>query len=138
MHENDLTALTVDIVSSFVAANVLPPEGVAELIHSVHAALAAIESGKLTVAAEPQVERRTPAQIRKSIQPDHLISFIDGKSYRTLRRHLAANGHTPNSYRERFGLPTDYPLVAPAYSRERSEMAKALGLGRRRPTSRTS
>ena len=71
------------------------------------------------------------AQVRKSITSDALISFEDGKPYRTLRLHLASRGLTPESYREKWGLPDDYPMVAPGYSAVRSQMAKDFGLGRR-------
>jgi predicted transcriptional regulator len=73
----------------------------------------------------------TRAQIRKSIRPEALISFEDGKSYKTLRRHLSTRGLTPEQYIQKWGLPTDYPMVAPNYSAARSELAKSLGLGQR-------
>ncbi|RYE95881.1 MAG: transcriptional regulator, partial [Oxalobacteraceae bacterium] len=69
---------------------------------------------------------------RKSLaSPDHIISMIDGKPYKTLRRHLATNGMTPVEYRERYGLKADYPMVAPTYSEARRTMAKSIGLGRK-------
>jgi predicted transcriptional regulator len=74
----------------------------------------------------------TAQEIEKSILPDKLISFEDGRTYKILRRHLASRGLNPVSYREKWGLPDDYPMVAPRYSEERSEMAKAFGLGRGR------
>jgi predicted transcriptional regulator len=73
----------------------------------------------------------TLAQIRKSITPDVLMSFEDGRPYKTLRRHLAVRGLTPEQYREKWGLPSDYPMVSPNYSETRSRMAKQLGLGGR-------
>jgi predicted transcriptional regulator len=73
----------------------------------------------------------TRAQIRKSITPDALVSFEDGKAYKTLRRHLATRGLTPAEYRDKWGLPGDYPMVAPSYSAARSALAKQLGLGQR-------
>ena len=81
-----------------------------------------------TQTSEP-ASKATAAQIRKSITPDALISFIDGKSYKTLKRHLPTHGTTVDEYKARFGLPKDYPTTAPAYSEARSAMAKALGLG---------
>lgn len=77
----------------------------------------------------PALRRLTPAQVRKSITPEALISFEDGKRYKTLRRHLAVKGLTPEQYREKWGLPHDYPMVAATYSAARSEMAKSIGLG---------
>ncbi len=71
----------------------------------------------------------SPAEIRKSVRPDGLVSFLDGRSYKTLKRHLTAYVLTPERYRERFGLPADYPLVAAGYAAQRSALAKAIGLG---------
>ncbi len=73
----------------------------------------------------------TPAQIRKSIQQDGLVSFIDGKSYQTLKRHLGKHGLDMPAYRQRYGLPADYPSTAPGYSERRSALARSLGLGRK-------
>jgi len=127
------TQLTADIVSAYVAQNRLSPFEIEALIRSVHATLANL--GKDTPEPEP-VEKPTAVQIKKSIRPDALISFIDGKPYRLLRRHLRTHGLTPEEYRARFGLPADYPLTAPEYAARRSEFAKASGLGvrtRRKP-----
>ena len=79
----------------------------------------------------PQVDRPTAAQIKKSIRPEALISFEDGKPYRTLKRHLTRLGMTPAEYREKWGLASDYPMVAPDYSARRSELAKQLGFGQK-------
>ena len=81
-----------------------------------------------------EVEKPTAAEIRKSITPDALISFIDGKPYKTLKRHLTGHGLDPQSYRLRYSLPADYPMVAANYATKRSELAKSLGLGRTRPS----
>ncbi len=83
----------------------------------------------MAVTEETAAPTLSAAQIRKSVQHDRLISFIDGKAYKTLKRHLTANGLTPEAYREKFGLPVDYPMVAAAYSERRSSLAKAHGLG---------
>ncbi|SFM89788.1 ROS/MUCR transcriptional regulator protein [Methylobacterium pseudosasicola] len=79
--------------------------------------------------ASSNVEKPTPAQVRRSVQQDGIVSFIDGQAYRTLKRHLTAKGLSPQSYRERYGLPADYPMVAPSYAERRSALAKAIGLG---------
>jgi predicted transcriptional regulator len=89
-----------------------------------------LASGAAQAPAAAEIEKPTASQIRKSITPDALISFIDGKAYKTLKRHLSANGFDPHSYRERYGLPRDYPLVVPSYAAQRSELARAIGLGR--------
>lgn len=92
-------------------------------------------------AAEPSASmqsRATPAQIRKSVTPAALLSFEDGRPYKTLRRHLATRGLSPEQYREKWGLPKDYPMVSPDYSARRSELAKSLRLGSRREASETN
>lgn len=126
----DYTALTAQIVSAYVSNNAVRPADLPALLSSVHTALSGLRHGGATAAAP--AEKLTPAQIRKSIKPDALISFIDGKPYKTLKRHLSANGITFDEYRERFGLPRDYPSVAASYSETRSALAKSLGLGQRR------
>lgn len=119
---------TVDVVAAYVANNSLPPTELPSLIASIHEALNSIAAGPST-AAEDTVDRPTPAQIRKSIRPDGLVSFIDGKSYKTLKRHLTKHGLDPQAYRERYGLPADYPTTSANYSAQRSALAKSLGLG---------
>jgi predicted transcriptional regulator len=89
-------------------------------------------SGAPAAAVTETADKPTPAQIRKSVTPDALISFIDGKPYKTLKRHLSRNGLTIEQYRERFGLPRDYPSTAASYSAQRSELARSLGLGQQR------
>jgi len=117
-----------DVVVAYVAHNHVAIADLPALIDKVHAALVALAVGRASPAEEP-APAITAAQIRKSVQHDRLISFIDGRSYKTLKRHLTANGLTPETYRERFGLPADYPMVAAAYSERRSSLAKANGLG---------
>ncbi|MGU3668414.1 MucR family transcriptional regulator [Methylobacterium sp. A49B] len=128
--QSDLVALTADIVSAYVSNNRVPPAEMPALLSSVHAAVAGL--GSLPAPAEVGPEKPTPAQIRKSIKPDGLISFIDGKPYKTLKRHLTGNGLTMDEYRERYGLPRDYPSTAASYSEQRSALAKSLGLGQQR------
>jgi predicted transcriptional regulator len=126
----DHIELTAEIVSAYVSNNPVRPADMAELIASTHAALSGL--GQATAAAAPAVEKLTPAQIRKSVTPDAIISFIDGKPYKTLKRHLNGNGMTIEQYRERYGLPRDYPSTAANYSAQRSALAKNLGLGQQR------
>ena len=126
----DYTDLTTNLVSAYVSNNRVPPAELPALIASMHAALAGLRRG--SVAATPAVEKPTPAQIRKSITPDALISFLDGKPYKTLKRHLTGNGMTIEEYRGRYGLPWDYPSTAASYSASRSALAKSLGLGQQR------
>ena len=119
---------TVEIVSAYLAQNRLAPEDVPNLIQNVHASLTGLGGGA-DVSSEIDVERPTTAQIRKSITPDSLISFEDGKSYKTLKRHLSTRGLTPDDYRSKWGLPHDYPIVSSNYSAARSALAKQMGLG---------
>lgn len=124
----DLVDLTADLVAAYVSNNRVPPGEMPALLASVHAAVSGLGRGQ---PEEKPDEKATPAQIRKSIKPDGLISFIDGKSYKTLKRHLTKHGITMEQYRERFGLPRDYPSTAASYSEQRSKLALALGLGNR-------
>ncbi|MBP1183034.1 putative transcriptional regulator [Methylobacterium sp. PvR107] len=97
----------------------------------MHAAISGLASGGISDATASAFEVKKPGavQIRKSVQDDGITSFIDGKIYKTLKRHLSAHGLDPRSYRERFDLPSDYPMVAPSYAERRSALAKAIGLG---------
>nr|WP_276082314.1 MucR family transcriptional regulator [Methylobacterium sp. GC_Met_2] len=122
-----------DIVAAYVSNNPVPAAELPALIARVHGAIAGLVSGTLTVetgtAAQPDIDRPSAAQIRKSVRPDGIVSFIDGKTYKTLKRHLTSHGLDPRAYRDRYGLPADYPMVAPAYAEQRSALAKAIGLG---------
>jgi predicted transcriptional regulator len=122
-----MIGLTADVVAAFVGNNPVAVADLPGLIKIVHAALSGAEAPALVATEE--VVKPTTAQIRKSITSDALISFIDGKPYKTLKRHLTTHGMTVVEYKAKFGLPNDYPTTAPAYSEARSAMAKALGLG---------
>ena len=121
--------LAADIVSAFVSNNAVPSAELPELIASVHSALAKVANGQTEKPAEAPVP---PVSIKKSITPDFLISLEDGRRYKSLKRHLKGRGLTPEQYREKWGLPRDYPMVAPNYAKQRSDLAKALGLGQLR------
>ncbi|AIQ87830.1 MULTISPECIES: MucR family transcriptional regulator [Methylobacterium] len=122
--------LTVDIVAAYVSNNSVPASELPGLIGGIHAALSGLTTQSR--AANSPVEKMSPSQIRKSVTADHIISFEDGKPYKTLRRHLTLRGLTPEAYREKWGLPRDYPMTAASYSAQRSELARALGLGQQR------
>lgn len=108
-------------------------EDVPSFLKSMHDAVAGLSAPDVAAEADEPSQEFTPAvSVRKSLaSPDFIISLIDGKSYKTLRRHLATNGLTPDEYRERYGLKRDYPMVAANYSESRRAMAKKIGLGRK-------
>ena len=122
--------MTADLVSAFVSNNNVPVAELPALIASVHAALAALGNEAPAEPAGP--EKPTAAQVKKSITPDALISFIDGKAYKTLKRHLTGHGLTIEGYRARYGLSSDYPSTSASYSAQRSQLARTLGLGLQR------
>lgn len=123
-----LIQLTADIVSAHVSNNNVAVGDVAGMVEKVYAALAELGSPQ----PEPQPEKPKGAvSMRASIKPDHLVSMIDGKPYKMLRRHISLHGYTPESYRETFGLPKDYPMVAANYAEQRRALAHKIGLGRK-------
>lgn len=132
---NRLLELTATITAAYLENNRANPDELPQLIRSVHQSLKTAEEPQ----AEPgdQVERPTPAQIRKSITRDAIISFEDGRPYKSMKRSLARLGMTPADYREKWGLPHDYPMVAPSYSAQRSALAKQLGLGQKGAAARS-
>jgi predicted transcriptional regulator len=127
-------SLSADIVAAYVTHNSVPPGGLPALIESVHSALTNLGA----VEAVPKAEVLEPAvPIRKSITPSFLICLDDGRKLKTLKRHLANLGMTPDQYRTKWSLPKDYPMVAPDYAATRSALAKKLGLGQLRKDSST-
>jgi predicted transcriptional regulator len=126
--ETTIIQLTAEIVANYVANNPVAVNELPALIQTISQTLSTL--GEAAPAAEPHSQKATAAQIRKSIKSDGLISFIDGRPYKTLKRHLSKHGLTVAEYKEKFGLPKDYPTTAADYSAKRSEMAKSLGLGR--------
>ena len=126
---SSLAELTGEIVSAYVTKNSVPAAELPKLIEGVHAALNTLQTGAQVAMLEADIKKPRAAQISKSVQPDGLVSFIDGRSYKTLKRHLTKHGFDPRSYRERYGLPADYPMVAQSYAERRSALAKAIGLG---------
>lgn len=127
----NLTEMTTDIVSAYLSQNKVDPAHVGSLILGIHAALKGL--GDLALEPETIVEKPSAGQVRKSISDTGLISFLNGRTYQSLKRHLTTRGMTPQSYRARFGLASTYPMVAPAYAARRSALAKAMGLGGRKP-----
>ena len=124
----NLAELTVDMVSAYVSNNTVASSDLPDFIHSVYAAVLGLSAP----LASP-VEKPVPAvSIKKSVTPDYIISLEDGRQFKSLKRHLSGRGMTPAEYRAKWGLPADYPMVAPNYSAQRSELAKTLGLGQQR------
>jgi len=122
--------LAAEIVAAFVSHNSLPVAELPSLIASVDATLRRLGTG---VAASAPAEKLEPAvPVRKSIAPDFLICLDDGKKFKSLRRHLATLGMTPDQYRAKWNLPASYPMVAPNYAAQRSALAKSMGLGQSR------
>ena len=130
---NELWISTIDqasgIVAAYVANNSVPVSELPSLIWSVHGAIARLASGNTPADITSEVRKPTPTEIRNSVRTDSIVSFIEGNSYKTLKRHLTATFLDPRAYRERYGLPADYPMVASSYAERRSALAKAIGLG---------
>lgn len=133
--QNRLQELVAQVAASYFSNSHVGPNDIPTVINQIATSLGQVGASPTLVEAdvqqtEPEVVRRlTSAQIRRSIRPDGLVSFEDGRAYKTLRRHLNVRGLTPEQYREKWGLPDNYPMVAPNYSKQRSELAKSLGLG---------
>ncbi len=124
--ENDTSSLELisKIVSAYVSKNNLSPGELPHLIRTVHEALK--RPDQAVAKPEPAVS------IKQSVKPEYIVCLDDGKKQKMLKRHLkTAHGMTPDEYRERWGLPRDYPMVAPNYAKKRSELAKKIGLGRK-------
>jgi predicted transcriptional regulator len=131
----DLVAMTIEVVANYVAHNNIAPDDVPGFIAKTHAAIKQLNAPEVPeqdVAVETAPAYVPAVSVRKSLgSRDHILSMIDGKPYKTLKRHLRGHGLTPAQYRERYSLKADYPMVAPAYSDQRREVARTLGLGQR-------
>ncbi|MGH7090916.1 MAG: MucR family transcriptional regulator [Stellaceae bacterium] len=125
---NDLLALTTEIVAAHVSNNTVSVGDLPNLINQVYQSLATIGQSPLSPSERPQ-----PAvNVKRSVHPDYIICLEDGKKLKMLKRHLkTAYNMTPEEYRDRWQLPPDYPMVAPNYARQRSKLAKDIGLGTR-------
>ena len=124
-----LITLTSDIVAAHVSNNSVAVSDVSSLIQNVHAAL----SGLSQPAPVPEVKPEPAVSVRSSVKPDYIICLEDGKKFKSLKRHLRTQySLSPEEYREKWGLPPDYPMVAPNYAKARSNLAKQMGLGQQR------
>ncbi|ANK80859.1 MAG: MucR family transcriptional regulator [Rhizobiales bacterium NRL2] len=125
----DLMEMTSEIVSAYVGNNIVPADEVPNLIRRTFDALDAADKGEEAAAVEPQ---KPAVPIKRSVTPEHLICLEDGKKLKMLKRYLRTNyDMTPEQYRAKWNLPADYPMVAPNYAKQRAEMAKSIGLGRK-------
>lgn len=126
--DNQALRMTADIVASFVRNNKVTPEELTDLIRSVHRTLAGLSKAD----SAPAPERPKPAvPVNRSVQTDYIVCLEDGKKLKMLKRYLRSTYNmSPDEYRKRWGLPADYPMVAPAYAARRSEFAKRIGLGK--------
>ena len=125
---DDLLRMTTEVVAAYVSNNTLPTGQLGDVIASVYSSLRALDHS----LGEGRGDALKPAvPVRKSITPDYLICLEDGKKLKMLKRHLRSTyGLTPDAYRAKWGLPADYPMVAPNYAEQRSAFAKQIGLGR--------
>ncbi|HSV29000.1 MAG TPA: MucR family transcriptional regulator [Candidatus Omnitrophota bacterium] len=128
-NRDELLRMAVDVVSAYVSKNPLPAGQIPEVIHTVYASLSSLESGP----QEAKAEAPKPAvPVKKSVNPDYIVCLEDGKKLKMLKRHLRTTYNmTPDEYRAKWGLPPDYPMVAPNYAMQRSDFAKKIGLGRK-------
>ena len=122
--------LTANIVSAYLSNNPTPASEIPNLISQVHSALLRVSSGRAEAPLEPS---KPAVSVKKSIAPDYLVCLEDGKRFKSLKRHLRTQYNmTPEQYREKWGLPPEYPMVAPNYAVARSQLAKKMGLGQQR------
>ncbi|WP_394891118.1 MucR family transcriptional regulator [Mesorhizobium sp. AaZ16] len=121
--------LTADVVAAYVSNNPVPAGELPKLIADVYTALGQVNGAAFPAEAEPQ---KPAVSIKKSVTPDYIISLEDGRKFKSLKRHLKTGyGMTPDEYRAKWKLPSDYPMVAPNYAATRSTLAKSMGLGRK-------
>lgn len=126
--DNALLRMTADIVSAYVSKNVLPAQQIPDVINTVYSSLTGLNGQPREIQAEPL---KPSVPIRKSVTPEYIVCLEDGKKLKMLKRHLRSTYNmSPDEYRARWGLPADYPMVAPNYAAQRSEFAKRIGLGR--------
>ena len=124
---SEIIEMTADIVSAFVSNNSVPAAEVPQLIQSVHRALSGVSSAPEPVETAP---REPAVPVKKSVNPDFIVCLEDGRKFKSLKRHLRTKYNmSPEEYRSKWGLPKDYPMVAPNYAKARSDLAKQMGLG---------
>lgn len=128
--DTDLVTITATIVAAYVSKNAIASADLPGLIADTHAALSKVAGRSVVFDRE---ESKPRVAVKKSVLPDYIICLEDGKKFKSLKRHLRTHYNlSPEEYREKWGLPPDYPMVAPNYARARSDLAKKMGLGTRR------
>jgi len=126
--QDDLLRMTAEVVAAYLANNSMPATQIPDVINTVYGSLSKLDGNVASVRARAP---KAPVAIRKSVMPDYIVCLEDGKKLKMLKRHLrTVYGMSPEEYRAKWGLPADYPMVAPNYSRQRSAFAKKIGLGR--------
>jgi len=129
MADFELLRMTADVVVAYVSANALPSAQLPDVIRMVHGSLSGLQNPP--APAETPAELKPAVSVRSSVKPDFIVCLEDGRKLKMLKRHLrTAFGMTPDDYRKKWGLPSDYPMVAPNYAIRRSEFAKKIGLGK--------
>ena len=132
--DSDLIELSSEIVAAYVGHNALSVSDLPKLISDVYSALKGLGTGAVVGDVEPP---KPAVNVRRSVTPEYVVCLEDGKKFKSLKRHLMTHHQlTPHQYREKWGLPADYPMVAPSYSATRSSLAKTSGLGRKSPPAR--
>ena len=121
---------TAQIASAYVSSQHVPTADLPGLIASIHKTIVDLAEGRSAAPAE-DAKREPAVNPKKSIFPDYIVCLDDGRKFKSLKRHLATLDMTPEQYRAKWGLPANYPMVAPAYAKQRSELAKSMGLGRK-------
>lgn len=135
VEKEDLLQMTTEIVASYLSHNPVPAEGVPDLIRSVYATMADVSEP----VEKPEPKTKPAVAVSKSVNDDYIVCLEDGKKLKMLKRYLRSQYNmSPDEYRRKWNLPSDYPMVAPAYSRKRSQFAKDIGLGRAAKTKRTA
>jgi predicted transcriptional regulator len=130
MASDNFIELTADIVSAYVSNNTVSAGDIPALINQVHSALMRVSGGQGEASTEPL---KPAVPVKRSISAEHIVCLEDGKKFKSLKRHLRTQYNmTPEQYREKWGLPADYPMVAPNYAAARSQLAKQMGLGQQR------
>ncbi len=128
--DNLYIELAADIVSAYLSHNSVPSSEIPNLINQICAALKRVSTGQGATAAEPP---KPAVPVKRSVTPEYIVCLEDGLKFKSLKRHLRTRYNlTPDQYREKFGLPPDYPMVAPNYAAARSKLAKDMGLGQQR------